>query len=496
MGVPGGGLFILEAQSARRFFDQPQLPAAGGPRRIRKVDIRGIRHLARRAGPGLFRRALHAPQRAPLRDLIEAFRTTYCSSIGVEFLHIQKKTIRRWLIREMESTHNHPVVSAEQRKTILTDLMRTEELEHFLNSYFLGQKRFSLEGSEALIPALHFLVDAAARQGIEDVVIGSTHRGRLSILTAILGMSAEELFARFDENVLKGMSGGFGDVKYHIGYDTVHKNEDGSSVNVSLVSNSSHLESVGPVIEGTARAHEDKKGGTAKRVIPVILHGDAAISGQGVVAETFNLSSLEGYRTGGTIHIVINNQIGFTTSSRNARSTFFPTDIAKMLQVPIFHVNGDDPESIVHVVGLALKFRREFKEDCIIDIFCYRRHGHNEGDEPSFTHPHMYRVISRHASIAVLYGGECDQQGVMSAHDQEAWRKTYRGELKTSLDRARTATGNGPADRLTKETNQAVADDADVHTGVAEAKAAGDCGIPLRRAGRFQYPSETPADRQ
>ena len=257
-------------------------------------------------------------------------------------------------------------------------------------------------------------------------------------------MPAEELFARFDENVLKGMSGGFGDVKYHIGYETIHTNKDGSAVNVTLVSNSSHSESAGPVVEGIARAREDNKGdGGRDRVIPVILHGDAAISGQGVVAETFNLSNLEGYSTGGTIHIIINNQIGFTTPARNARSTFFPTDIAKMLQVPIFHVNGDDPEAIVYIMQLALRFRREFKEDCIVDIFCYRRHGHNEEDEPSYTHPRMYRVINGHASVATLYGGECDRRGAMSALDQEEWRKNYRATLKASLEKAREADGAG-----------------------------------------------------
>ncbi|HMD68932.1 MAG TPA: 2-oxoglutarate dehydrogenase E1 component [Chitinivibrionales bacterium] len=408
------------------------------------------------------------PSTAPLRTLIEAFRTTYCSSIGAEFLHIQNKNIRRWLINAMESTHNHPNITVEQRRTILDDLMRTEELEHFLDTFFLGQRRFSLEGSEALVPALHFLVDSAARQGIEDIVLGATHRGRLSILTTILNMSAEELFSRFDENFHPGMYGGAGDVKYHIGYDTVHVNDDGSSVRISLASNPSHLESVDPVVQGIARARQDKKGDTdRKRVIPVLIHGDAAISGQGVVAETFNLSRLSGYSSGGTIHIVINNQIGFTTPSRSARSTFFPTDVAKMLPIPIFHVNGDNPESIVYIVDLALRFRQTFGRDCIIDVFCYRRHGHNEGDEPAFTHPRMYQLIGAHASIATLYGDICDQQGIMSKQDQQQVRQEHHARLKASLDKARLENGNGTP-RGPAAGNPVPREESAVQTGVAE----------------------------
>jgi 2-oxoglutarate dehydrogenase E1 component len=267
-------------------------------------------------------------------------------------------------------------------------------------------------------------------------------------------MSAEELFSRFDENFHPGMHGGSGDVKYHIGYETVHANNDGTSIHITLASNPSHLESVDPVIEGIARARQDKKQDLEhKRVVPVIIHGDAAISGQGVVAETFNLSRLSGYSTGGTIHIVINNQIGFTTPARSARSTFFPTDIAKMLPIPIFHVNGDNPESIVYVVNLALRFRQEFRQDCVIDIFCYRRHGHNEGDEPAFTHPHMYQLIGLHASIATLYGEQCDKQGIMSRQDQQQMRQKYHDRFKASLDKARTAGGddNSPDDNKTQD---------------------------------------------
>ncbi len=385
------------------------------------------------------------PSPAPLRVLLDAFRQTYCGSIGVEFLHIQHKRIRRWLIDAMESTRNQPNLSDAQRRTILHDLLRTEELEHFLDTFFLGQKRFSLEGSEALIPALHYLVDHAAAAGLEDVVIGTAHRGRLSILTQVLGMSAEELFSCFEENFVRGMFGGSGDVKYHIGYDTDHVHEDGYRVHVNLVSNPSHLESVDPVAEGKARALQDRKGDERRtRVLPVLIHGDAAFSGQGIVPETLNLARLPAYATGGTIHFIINNQIGFTTPSRSARSTVFPTDVAKMLPIPIFHVNGDDPEAIVHVTDLALRFRQEFAMDAIVDIFCFRRHGHNEGDEPSFTHPRMYTLIAAHPGVGALYGERCSALGLADKEDQARVREQYRGVLKTALDHARTTPAPQP----------------------------------------------------
>ena len=379
------------------------------------------------------------PSTAKLRTIIEAFQSTYCSSIGVEFLHIQNKKVRRWLIEAMESTQNKAVLSLEKRRTIIADLIRTEELEHFLDSFFIGQKRFSIEGCEALIAALHFLVDEAQGRGIDTVTIGTTHRGRLSVLTTILNMSPEELFSRFDENFKPDMYQGGGDVKYHLGYHTVHVNPDGTAVRIELSSNPSHLESVDAVAEGKTRAFQDEaEDNGQKRVAPVLIHGDAAFCGQGVVSETFNLSRLQGFTTGGTIHIIINNQIGFTTPSRNARSTLFPTDAAKMLPVPIFHVNGDDPEAIVYLIDLALRFRQTFGLDCIIDIFCYRRHGHNEGDEPSFTHPYMYRIIREHQSVTSLYGEMCTRQEIMSRQEQDQIRRDYHRLLKSSLDKSRS----------------------------------------------------------
>ena len=376
------------------------------------------------------------PSPAPLREIIAAFEETYCGSIGVEFLHIQDKHIRRWLIEKMESTRNKPALSVEQKRIILQDLLRTEALEHMLHQSFVGQKRFSLEGSESIVPGLHFLVDSAGRYGIEQFVIGTTHRGRLSILNAILHMTPEEIFSRFEESFQPGMYGGGGDVKYHIGYETDHILEDGGTVHISMASNASHLESVDPVVEGKARALQDNRGDRGrKQVVPLLLHGDAAFSGQGVVAETLNLTNLDGYATGGTIHIIINNQIGFTTPARAARSSYFPTDVAKMLPVPIFHVNGDDPEALVYAADLALQFRQSFGKDCILDVFCFRRYGHNEADEPAFTHPRMYQIIAKHPGVATLYGERCAGEGVASRQEQTSFTQEYMNSLKEALDR-------------------------------------------------------------
>jgi 2-oxoglutarate dehydrogenase E1 component len=379
------------------------------------------------------------PARAPLREIITAFQETYCGSIGVEFLHIQDKRIRRWLMEKMESSHNRATLSDRQRRIILADLLQTETLEHVLHQAYVGQKRFSLEGSEAIVPGLHFLVDSANGHGIEEFVIGTTHRGRLALLNNILHMSPEELFGIFDKNFQPGMRGGSGDVKYHMGYETDHIHDDGSVARISLVANSSHLESVDAVVQGKARALQDTRyDHDRKRVLPVLLHGDAAFSGQGVVAEILNLSRLEGYTTGGTIHVIINNQIGFTTPTRHARSSLFPTDMAKALPVPIFHINGDDPEALVYAADLALQFRQTFGTDCVLDVFCYRRYGHNEADEPSFTQPYMYKLIKEHASVTTLYSEHCAELGVVSAQDQAILQETFTKVLKEALDRARS----------------------------------------------------------
>ncbi|MBN1838271.1 MAG: 2-oxoglutarate dehydrogenase E1 component, partial [Spirochaetales bacterium] len=382
------------------------------------------------------------PSRAPLSDILAAFDETYCSTFGVEFLHIQNKPIRNWLLAAMESCRNRPSLSDAQRRTILEDLIRAEGFEQFLHKTFIGQKRFSLEGSEVLIPALHFLLNTAAGTGVEEIVLGTTHRGRITILNLILGKPADEIFALFEDNHAPGQYGGSGDVKYHLGYSTDHAHEDGSAVHVTLASNPSHLESVDGVVEGKVRGEQDRPSRGSfwkaiKRVMPVVLHGDAAFSGQGVVAEVFNMSQLQGYHTGGTIHIVINNQIGFTTSGRDARSTYFPTDVAKMTSVPVFHVNGDDPEAVVYAVDLALRYRQKFSMDVVIDIVCFRRHGHNEGDEPSFTNPRMYETIRSHPGPAAIYGQRCAEAGIMGEEEQGRLRKEFGDELRQALKRAR-----------------------------------------------------------
>lgn len=381
-----------------------------------------------------------SPGPMKLSEIIQALKDTYCSSIAAEFLHIQNKPMRRWLIQEMESTRNRPSFDAEKKRTILEDLFRAEEFERFMHTAFIGQKRFSLEGGESVIPALHHVVDTAPALGITDLILGMTHRGRLTVLNRILEKPLDEVFSEFEGYEDPEDFGGGGDVRYHLGYEKEHAGPDGAGVRVNLVANPSHLESVGPVVQGMARAVQREREDTdRKKVVPVVLHGDAAFSGQGVVAETFNLANLKGYKTGGTLHIIINNQIGFTTSSRDARSTFFSTDVAKMLPVPVFHVNGDDAEAVVYCVDLALRFRHTFGRDAVVDIFCYRKYGHNEGDDPSFTHPLMYRIIEKKKSPPTIYAERCREEGVATSEQEKQIRKDFRDQLKAALQSARAS---------------------------------------------------------
>ncbi len=381
------------------------------------------------AGPYL------TPTRAPLRRIIESAQETYCGVMGVEILHIQNRAMRDWLIANIETDNNRPQWSIPERRGILEDLIRAEEFEHFLHSQFVGQKRFSLEGSESTIPALHALIDRSAYAAqVEEIVLGMTHRGRLNVLVNLLGRSAASIFATFTSDEMPFAYSGSGDVRYHLGFSVDHVNPDGSHIHVGLVANPSHLEAVDPVVEGKARGIQRRRNDLErKKVIPILLHGDAAFTGQGVVAETFNLSQLRGYRTGGTIHIIINNQIGFTTASRDARSTFFPTDVAKSMPVPIFHVNGDHPEAVVRAMDLAFRFRQKFAYDAVVDIFCYRKYGHNEADDPTFTHPVMYEHIRQLPSVATQYGLDLHQAGVYPQEEQAQFRADYRAELKAAL---------------------------------------------------------------
>ncbi|TVQ23391.1 MAG: 2-oxoglutarate dehydrogenase E1 component [Spirochaetaceae bacterium] len=378
------------------------------------------------------------PERDTLRSILARCREIYCSTMGVEILHIQNKPMRRWLIERLESPDHRREWSGAQKQRFQKDLIKAEEFEHFLHTSYIGQKRFSLEGGEVLVPAMRYLIDSAEAHGLQEIVIGMPHRGRLNLFTNALRKPGVEVFGRFEDNYKPQTYGGSGDVKYHLGHSFDIELGDGRSIHISLAANPSHLEAVDSVVEGKARGIQRRRRDTnRKKVLPVLIHGDAAFSGQGVVAETFNLSQLKGYRTGGTVHIIVNNQIGFTTASRDARSTFFATDIAKSLPCPIFHVNGDDPEAVVRGIDLALRYRQKFGYDAVVDIQCYRRLGHNEADEPSFSHPIMYKLIKAHPSVATIYGDRLNEEGTFSRDDQNAFRERYRGVLKEELDKAR-----------------------------------------------------------
>lgn len=374
-----------------------------------------------------------------LREIIARMRGIYCGTLGTEILHVQNKAVRNWLINHLEGRMSHGGWEKEEKISFQKDLIRAEEFEHFIHSNFIGQKRFSLEGGETLIPALHYLFNLMINSGVEETILGMAHRGRLNVFTNSMGKPAMDIFARFVDNYMPHTYGGSGDVKYHLGFSTDYKSEDGEkTLHIGLVANPSHLEAVNPVVEGKARGVQRRRQDRhRKKVIPVLIHGDSAFSGQGVVAETLNLSRLKGYRTGGTIHIIINNQIGFTTASQDSRSTFFATDIAKSISIPVFHANGDDPESVLLAVNLAFRFRQKFGQDVILDIICYRRLGHNEADEPSFSHPKMYKHIKNHKTARELYGARLIEKGIWSLKEQNSFKTDYIVELKQNLKEAR-----------------------------------------------------------
>lgn len=340
--------------------------------------------------------------RATLREIIEVMRATYCRETGVEFMHIQEPNERQWLIDRMEPCQNYPKFAIAEKLHILKKLHQAALFELFLHRRFVGQKRFSLEGGEILIPVLDRIVMSCPDAGVSDVVLGMSHRGRLNVLAHILRKPYETIFAEFKENVSSGFVGE-GDVKYHKGY-SCDIDLDGHQLHVTLAANPSHLEAVNAVVEGKSRARQDRYGAEGVgRVLPVLIHGDAAFAGQGSITEVLNMSQLDGYGTGGTIHIVLNNQIGFTTLPKDSRSTNYATDVAKMLACPIFHVQGEAPESALHAAVLAMEYRRIFHRDVVIELICYRRHGHNEGDEPAFTQPLMYQQIAARPTANRIY---------------------------------------------------------------------------------------------
>ncbi|MGD8894881.1 MAG: multifunctional oxoglutarate decarboxylase/oxoglutarate dehydrogenase thiamine pyrophosphate-binding subunit/dihydrolipoyllysine-residue succinyltransferase subunit [Acidobacteriota bacterium] len=361
----------------------------------------------------------HSEDRATLREILDTLRETYCGTIGVEYMYIADPERKAWLQKRMESARNYPALDAGSKRRVLEKLMRAESFERFLHARYIGHKRFSLEGGEALIPLLDRILSDAAQRGMREVVIGMPHRGRLNVLANTVGKPLSQIFAEFEGNDPTSYQGS-GDVKYHLGATGTHHADTGETIAASLAPNPSHLEFVDPVVEGMVRAKQDAIGDRQHaRVLPLLLHGDAAFAGQGVVAETMNLSELHGYRTGGTIHVVVNNQIGFTTPPEDARSSTYATDVAKMVHAPAFHVNGDDPEAVVYVAGLALEYRQKFRKDVVIDLVSYRRWGHNETDEPSYTQPLMYSRIKNHPSVATLYGDELVREGVVSAEERD-----------------------------------------------------------------------------
>ena len=351
-------------------------------------------------------------QSATLQEIIELLEETYCGVIGVEFMHIQDPHKRDWLKQRMEEKRNRADFSRDEQLHILRKLQEATLFEAFLHRKFLGQKRFSLEGGEVIIPLLDSLLTQAAQRGVSDLLMGMAHRGRLNVLANIFNKPLENLFAEFKDNLELAFVGD-GDVKYHKGYSCDLTLATGGSIHLSLAANPSHLEAVDPVVIGKCRARHVSYGpGGKKRVLPVLIHGDAAFAGQGLVTEVLNLSQIDGYQSGGTFHLVLNNQIGFTTSPVHARSTLYATDVAKMLMVPIFHVNGEDPEAVVYATSLALEYRQEFGEDVVVEVICYRRHGHNEGDEPFFTQPLMYGKIRKRPPLHEIYAERLVAAGI------------------------------------------------------------------------------------
>ncbi|ACM20305.1 2-oxoglutarate dehydrogenase, E1 protein [Geotalea daltonii FRC-32] len=359
---------------------------------------------------------------ATLREILQVMHDTYCRSIGVEFMHIQEPAERQWLMDRMEPVRNSPSFSIGQKQEIAGHIYQAALFEAFLNRKFAGQTRFSLEGGESLIPLLKWLMAGAAERGVTDLILGMPHRGRLNVLANVFDKPLEEIFAEFADNSQHGIIGE-GDVKYHKGYSIDVTPVGGHTIHLTLAANPSHLEAIDPVVEGKCRARQDRCcDSRGDLVLPVLIHGDAAFSGQGVVAETFNLSQLEGYRTGGTVHIVLNNQIGFTTLAADARSSCYATDGAKMVQAPVFHVQGDDPEAVVHATRLALEYRQAFRRDVVVEVICYRRYGHNEGDEPYFTQPLMYEKIKNRQPLHELYAMKLRDEGVDGAELEKLFR--------------------------------------------------------------------------
>lgn len=378
---------------------------------------------------------LSGKDRATLREILDVLRDTYCGTIGVEYMYIADTDRKEWLQHRMESARNASALDVPGRKRVLEKLVEAEGFERFLHTKYIGHKRFSLEGGEGLIPLLDRLLNDAAQSGVREIVIGMPHRGRLNVLANVVRKPLAQIFNEFEGHVDPDATQGSGDVKYHLGATGTHRTATGEVLAVSVAPNPSHLEFVNPVVEGMVRAKQEAIGDKEHaRVIPVLLHGDAAFAGEGIVAETLNLAGLAGYSTGGTIHVVVNNQIGFTTPAEDARSSTYCSDIAKMVHAPAFHVNGDDPEAVVYVAGLAFEYRQRFHQDVVIDMVCYRRWGHNEGDEPSYTQPLMYAKIKNHASVGTLFGESLVRQNVVTREELDAIWAAKKAQMQREGD--------------------------------------------------------------
>ncbi|MEX0946218.1 MAG: multifunctional oxoglutarate decarboxylase/oxoglutarate dehydrogenase thiamine pyrophosphate-binding subunit/dihydrolipoyllysine-residue succinyltransferase subunit, partial [Acidimicrobiia bacterium] len=381
---------------------------------------------------------IQGAQMMPLAQILARSRDAYCRTLGIEYMHMQETDLKRWIQEQVEVPRTE--LSHPEKLRILRKLNQAEAFEKFLHTKYVGHKRFGLEGAESLIPMLDALLGEAVAVGMEEVVAGMAHRGRLNVLTNIIGKSYDKMFREFEGDLDPDTTGGSGDVKYHLGFTGKYETADGSVIEVELVANPSHLEAVDPVLEGVVRAKQEKRGPTGHmQVLPVLIHGDAAFAGQGVVVETFNLSQLRGYRTGGTVHIVVNNQVGFTTSTLDARSSFYATDVAKTVAAPIIHVNGDDPEAVVRAAHLAFAFRQAFHRDVVIDMICYRRRGHNEGDEPSYTQPLMYKLIDQKRSVRKLYMERLVNTGDISMEDGEALLQEFHQMLDQAFRETRSS---------------------------------------------------------
>lgn len=413
--------------------------------------------------------SLYAPDRMRLRDIVALVREAYCGTLGAEYMHITDTREKRWIQKRIEGYRARPALEVADRRWLLTMLTAAEGIEKYLHARYVGQKRFSLEGSEALIPLLDDLIQRAGRKGIKEIVIGMAHRGRLNVLTNILGKPPQDIFDEFEGRPLPAWRELAGDVKYHLGFST-DIDTSGGVVHLALGFNPSHLEIIDPVIEGSVRARQHRRqDDEGDQVLPLLIHGDAAFAGQGVIMETLNLSQTRGFSTGGTLHVVVNNQIGFTTSNPlDTRSTLHCTDVAKMVQAPVFHVNGDDPEAVLFVARLALDYRNEFHKDVIIDLIGYRRLGHNEADEPAVTQPMMYQKIRARPTCRALYAERLADEGLLSREAAAAMIEDYRSSIEQGVVVARPVMcGLDNTYKIDWKVCQSVAWDHPTDTGVA-----------------------------